>query len=432
MNLLIRNASQIVTCNDSKLPRAGKSQSEIGVIENGSIIIEDEKISFVGNTAELDAHIAENKIKDIPEFDARHKVIMPGFVDSHTHFVFDGSRENEYEMRLAGKSYQEIADAGGGIWSTVTKVRESDAESLKSYAENHLAKFLSCGTTTLEGKSGYGLDSENELKMLKVLNELNSLNEFGMDIVPTFLGAHSVPRDMSKDDYVELICNEMIPEVANNQVSKFIDIFIEKGYFDVGDADKILGKGVKHGLIPRTHIDQFTSMSGTEVCLKYGAVSLDHLEVMSDDDINLLSAHNKIAGRKTIAGLLPGVSYFLGISYAPARKLIDSGVPVLIATDFNPGSCMCENLQMMMSLASTQMKMTAEEIINAVTINPAYSLGLEHKIGSIESGKQADLLVFDIPSYKYLIYNFGVNNLEYVMKKGKMFRVNEIIPNTAN
>jgi imidazolonepropionase len=432
MNLLIRNSSQIVTCKSNGLPKAGKSMSEIDSLENNNIIISDERITFVGSNAELEAYLHDNNIKEMTEFDASGKVILPGFVDSHTHFVFAGSREDEYEMRLAGKSYQEIAETGGGIWSTVTKVRQSDKDELKFSAAKKLVSFFKYGTTTLEGKSGYGLDIENELKMLEVIKSLDKSNEFGIDIVPTFLGAHSIPKKISKESYIELICNEMIPSVANAHLSKFIDIFIEKDYFDVSDADRILGEGVKYGLTPRTHIDQFTSMGGTEISLKHGAVSLDHLEVMSNEDITLLSKHNESAKRKTVAGLLPGVSYFLGISYAPARKLIDTGVPVLIATDFNPGSCMSQNLQMMMSLASTQMKMTAEEIINAVTINPAYSLGLDHKIGSIEPGKQADLLIFDMPSYKYLIYNFGVNNLEYVVKKGRFFNVNEITSSLSN
>ncbi|MGB3017924.1 MAG: imidazolonepropionase [Ignavibacteria bacterium] len=432
MNLLIRNSSQIVTCKSNGLPKAGKAMSEIDALEDSNIIISDDMITFVGGNTELESYLQKNNIKEIAEFDASGKVIMPGFVDSHTHFVFAGSREDEYEMRLAGKSYQEIAETGGGIWSTVTNVRQSDKNELKSLAAKKLATFFSFGTTTLEGKSGYGLDIENELKMLDVINSLNSSNEFGIDIVPTFLGAHSIPREMSKESYVDLICNEMIPSVAKAHLSKYIDIFIEKGYFDVNDADRILGEGVKHGLTPRTHIDQFTSMGGTEISLKHGAVSLDHLEVMSDEDIKLMAKYNESAERKTVAGLLPGVSYFLGISYTPGRKLIDAGVPVLIATDFNPGSCMSQNMQLMMSLASTQIKMTAEEIINAVTINPAYSLGLDHKVGSIERGKQADLLIFDMPSYKYLIYNFGVNNLEFVVKKGKFFNVNEITSSLSN
>lgn len=430
MNIIIRNASQVVTCSGRSLPMAGKAQSEIGVILNGSVIISGEKIAFAGSESELMAFLSEEKPEIDIEYDAENKVVMPGFVDSHTHFVFAGSREDEYEMRLAGKSYKEIADSGGGIWSTVMQVRNSSEEELAVDSLRRLEKFFQYGTTTVEGKSGYGLDAGNELKMLRVLNLLSQENPLGMDIVPTFLGAHSVPKEISKADYIELICRDLIPEVAGGKLARYIDIFIEEGYFDAEDAGRILCKGREYGLAPRTHIDQFNSIGGTKASLTHGAVSLDHLEVMADSDIGLLRSHNEKAERKTTAGLLPGVSYFLGIPYAPARKLIDAGVPVLIATDFNPGSSMSENMQMMMSLASTQMKMSAEEIITSVTINPAYSLGLEDRIGSIEPGKQADILVFDIPSYKYIIYNFGVNNLECVIKKGRPFRISEFAPLT--
>lgn len=423
---IIKNASELVTCAGNKHPRAGKDQAEIGLIKDGSVVLSDDVILFAGSESSLTNFIKHNHIKADLEIDAKGKVVLPGFVDSHTHFVFSGSRENEYEMRLAGKSYQEIALEGGGIWSTVMDVRMTNEELLKNLAEERLRKFLQYGTTTIEGKSGYGLDTENELKMLRVLNSLKKSNRYGTDVVPTFLGAHSIPKELTKEDYIELICREIIPEVARNGLAKYLDVFIESGYFSKDDAEKILSEGTKYGLIPRTHIDQFTSAGGTEVSLNYNAASLDHLEVMSDDDIRHLADYNSSAKRSALAGLLPGVSYFLGIPYAPARKLIDAGVPVLIATDFNPGSSMCQNLQMMMSLASTQMKMNAEEIINAVTINPAYSLGLEKTVGSIEAGKQADLLIFDIPSYKYLLYNFGVNNLECVIKKGKLFKVDAI------
>lgn len=430
MNILIRNASQVVTCAGSSVPRAGRAQSEIGAVYNGSVLISGEVIAFAGSESELMAFLSEEKPEIDIEYDAENKVVMPGFVDSHTHFVFAGSRENEYEMRLAGRSYKEIADSGGGIWSTVKQVRNSSEEELAVASLRRLEKFFQYGTTTLEGKSGYGLDTGNELKMLRVLNLLAHENPLGMDIVPTFLGAHSIPKEISKAGYIELLCNELIPEVAAGKLARYIDIFIEEGYFDADDAGRILGNGREYGLTPRTHIDQFNSIGGTQASLTHGAVSLDHLEVMTDSDIDLLRLHNDKAERKATAGLLPGVSYFLGIPYAPARKLIDAQVPVIIATDFNPGSSMSENMQMMMSLASTQMKMSAEEIITSVTINPAYSLGLEDRIGSIEPGKQADILIFDIPSYKYIIYNFGVNNLECVIKKGRPFRISEFAPLT--
>lgn len=426
MNTLIRNASQVVTCTGRDLPKSGKLQGDVQVYSDCNLMIIDGKIAFRGSDTELTAFLRSYPADGFREISAKNKVILPGFVDAHTHFVFAGSRESEYEMRLAGMSYQEIAESGGGISSTVAALRNADEEQLLTASEKKLRNFFRYGTTTVEGKSGYGLDSVNELKMLRVLNRLKSDNMFGIDIVPTFLGAHSVPPGISKAEYVEIVCNEMIPSVAREGLAGFIDIFIEKGYFDTEDASAILSAGTEAGLKPRTHIDQFTSMGGTEASLRYGAVSLDHLEVMENEDIARLVIHNRAGKRKTLAGILPGVSYFLGIPYAPARTLIHAGVPVLLATDFNPGSSMTENMQMIMSLASTQLKMTAEEIISAVTVNAAYSLGLEAGIGSIEAGKQADLLIFDMPSYKYLIYNFGVNNLEYVIKRGNVYRINDI------
>lgn len=426
MNILIKNAGEIVTCGGKNLPKSGIDLHDLRILNNQNILICGEKISFIGSDNGLLDFIESAGVEVHREINAEGRVVMPGFVDSHTHFVFAGNRENEYEMRLAGKSYQEIAAAGGGIMSTVECVRKASAQELVEISEEKLGRFFSYGTTTIEGKSGYGLDRENELKMLFVLNELKHSNRFGMDIKATFLGAHAVPPGIEKDEYVSQICSDMIPEIAKSNLADYIDIFIEEGYFNADDADKILARGREHGLQVRTHIDQFTSMGGTEISLKHGAVSLDHLEVMSEADIQRLSAHNAVSPRKAQAGLLPGVSYFLGIPYAPARKLIEAGVPVLIATDFNPGSSMSQNIQMMMSLASTQMKMSAEEIISAVTINPAYSLGMESTVGSIEEGKQADILIFDMPSYKYLTYNFGLNNLEYVIKKGIPFNVNEI------
>ncbi|MCB0727614.1 MAG: imidazolonepropionase [Ignavibacteriae bacterium] len=422
MSLLIKNIKQLVTCaGRSRIPRAGKKQSDIGLIENGNIFIEKGKISFAGNISGLKKFLSSNTDTKYDILDASDKVIMPGFVDSHTHFVFAGSRENEYEMRLAGKSYEQIAKAGGGIISTVKALREIPKKALKEQAEDRLEKFVKYGTTTLEGKSGYGLDLGNEIKTLEIMKELNEENRYSLDIVSTFLGAHSVPPGIKKSDYVKEISHNMIPIIAKENLATFIDIFIEKNYFDTEDADLIFTMGKRFGLIPKLHTDQFNSVGGTDVAINHGAVSVDHLEVLSDEDIEKLVAFNKSReNRKIIATVLPGVSYFLDIPYAPARKLIKNNVPVALATDFNPGSCMTENMQMIMSLASLRLKMSAEEIINAVTANAAYALMMEDKVGSIEAGKQADLLIFDMPSYKYLFYNFGVNNLEKVFKKGKV------------
>lgn len=422
MDILIKDIKQLVTCkNRSRYPKSGKKQSDIGLMEKANIFIENGNISFVGNNSELKKFLATNKSTKYEILDASRKVVMPGFVDSHTHFVIAGSREDEYEMRLAGKSYQDIAKAGGGILSTVKAVRNTSKNILKVMAEERLKKFAEYGTTTLEGKSGYGLDLGNEIKILEVMNELNRENKYGLDIIPTFLGAHSIPPEKNKKEYVQEISHSIIPIVAKEKLAVFIDVFIEQNYFDREDADKIFTMGRRFGLIPKLHTDQFNSVGGTDIAIKHKAASVDHLEVMTSKDIAKLAKFNKNKiNRSIIATVLPGVSYFLNIPYAPARELIQSNIPVALATDFNPGSCMTENLQMIMSLASLKLKMKAEEILNAVTINAAFAVNMENKTGSIEKGKQADLLIFDMPSYKYLVYNFGVNNLESVYKKGKL------------
>lgn len=422
MDILIKNIKQLVTCrNKSSFPKSGKKQSEIGVIENGNIFIEKEKFSFVGNNSDLKKFLSTNKSTKYEIIDASNKIILPGFVDSHTHFVFSGSREHEYEMRLSGKTYQDIAKAGGGILSTVKAVRNTPKDKLKEIAEERLKKFVSYGTTTLEGKSGYGLDLGNEIKTLEIMNELNAENKFKLDIVSTFLGAHSIPPEKSKKEYIQEITNNLIPIISKSKSARFIDVFVEKNYFDANDAKEIFSMGRKFGLIPKLHTDQFNSIGGIDVAIKYKAASVDHLEETTLKDIEKISRYNKVrANRKIIATVLPGVSYFLNIAYSPAREFIKSNVPVAIATDFNPGSCMTENLQIIMSLASLKLKMSAEEIINAVTINGAFAINMENKVGSIEAGKQADLLIFDMPSYKYLIYNFGVNNIQTVLKKGQI------------
>ena len=289
---------------------------------------------------------------------------------------------------------------------------------MKKISEKRLFNFIKHGTTTLEAKSGYGLDTKTEIKMLEVINELNDENKFGADILPTFLGAHSIPSGVSKKDYIDIVCYEMLPQVANRKLAVFIDIFCEKGYFDKEDTERILSSGVSFGLIPKVHTDQFYSIGGVDVAKKLKAISVDHLEVLNATGIKALK------GTDIIATLLPGCSYFLNMVYPPARKIIENGIPVALATDFNPGSCMTENMQMIMSLASLKMKMTAEEIINAVTVNGAYALNIQNKTGNLTKGKQSDILIFDFKSYKDLIYHFGVNQLEKVFKKGKSIDLN--------
>lgn len=422
MDFLIKDIKQLVTCrNKSRFPKSGKKQSDIGLMENANIFIENESIAFVGSNSELKKFLSTCKSTKYEVIDCSSKVITPGFVDSHTHFVFAGSRENEYEMRQAGKTYQEIAKAGGGILSTVNAIRNAPKDKLKEISEARLKTFVSYGTTTLEGKSGYGLDTGNEVKILEIMNELNRENKYKLDIIPTFLGAHAVPPEYEKKDYVYELCHNMIPIISKSELATFIDVFVEENYFDKRDAEKIFTMGTKFGFKPKLHTDQFNSIGGVDIAIKHKAASVDHLEVISSEDIDKLAAYNKSKGnRSIIATILPGVSYFLNIPYAPARELISKNTAVALATDFNPGSCMTENLQIIMSLASLKLKMSAEEILNAVTINAAFAIDLENKVGSIEVGKQADLLIFDMPSYKYLIYNFGVNNIETVIKKGSI------------
>ena len=414
MAYLIKDITQLITCRDNlNFPKYGKEQSNIGLMRNGNVFMDKGIIKFVGKPGAL-KNFLKDKRKDYKVIDGKNKTVLPGFVDSHTHFIFSGSRAEEYEMRISGSTYEEIAKAGGGISSTVSSVRKTSREKLLKISEKRLANFLEYGTTTIEGKSGYGLDTRNEIKMLEVLNELKRKNKYRLDILPTFLGAHSIPAGMSKKEYIDLVCYEMIPLVAKRRLAVFIDIFCEKGYFTAKESLKILSTGAKFGLIPKIHTDQFNSVKGVETALYVNAISIDHLEVIKDTDIR------KLSKMKIIATLLPGVSYFLDIYYQPARKLIGNNVPVALATDFNPGSCMTENMQMIMSLASLKLKMSAEEILNAVTINAAYALFLQDKLGSIETGKQADLLIFDFNSYKDLLYHFGINQLQTVIKKGKI------------
>lgn len=411
--ILLKNISNLVTCaNPDGKAKRGKTQGEIYMIEKGCVLFTD-KILYAGNATGFKKYLKNNKVKNFKEIDCTGKTVMPGFVDSHTHLVFAGSRADEFEMKIEGKSYEEIAKAGGGIASTVKAVRKASKSELKKISEKRLYNFIRHGTTTLEAKSGYGLDTKTEIKMLEVINELSDDNKYGADILPTFLGAHSIPAGISKKDYVDLVCYEMLPQVAKRKLAKFIDIFCEKGYFDKGDTERILSAGASYGLIPKVHTDQFYSIGGVDVAKKVKAISVDHLEVLNTGGIKTLK------GTDIIATLLPGCSYFLNMVYPPARKIIENGIPVALATDFNPGSCMTENMQMIMSLASLKMKMTAEEIINAVTINGAYALFIQDKTGNLKAGKQADLLVFDFQSYKDLIYHFGVNQLEKVFIKGK-------------
>lgn len=382
--------------------------NELGIIENGAVLVENDKITWVGRMEDLSI----SSLKETDVLDCLDKVVMPGFVDAHTHLLFAGSREDEFAMRSTGATYQQIAERGGGIASTVQHVRAASKKELKKQARHQLNAILRHGTTTVEVKSGYGLDMDNEIKMLEAINELNK--EEVITILPTFLGAHALPPEYKnkKSEYVRLVIDKMIPYVSNHKLAIFCDVFCEQGYFEVDECEQILSQGKHYGLTPKVHAEELTPLGGASLAAKLGAASADHLEHVSDDGIR------ELAASQVVAVVLPGVSFFLNHRYAPARKLIDAGVPVAIASDFNPGSCMSYSMPLMMTVACTHMGMTPEESITASTLNGAAAVNLSHEIGSIEVGKKADMIVLDIPNYKFLPYHFGENHLNKVVKNG--------------
>jgi imidazolonepropionase len=409
MNLLIKNIKQLVTVHANGMPvKSGKDMHDLGIIEHATVLIQNGLFRWIGPSAEFDQTVDEH----IDILDASELVGLPGFVDSHTHLLFAGSRENEFAMRIEGKSYQEIAHAGGGILSTVHATRISTKKELKRFARRHLDTMLTEGTTTVEIKSGYGLTEKDEIKLLDAINDLSE--ECLMDIVPTFLGAHAVPPEFNdnSDAYIDLICTRMLPYIAQRKLAIFCDVFCEEGYFSVEQCRRIFEAAKPLGIRNKIHADQLTQTGASILAAEVGAVSADHLEQIDDAGIAAL----KQSG--TIATVLPGVSFFLNQNYPPARKIIDAGVPLAIASNFNPGSCMSYSMPMMMTIACTHMAMTPEEALTASTLNGAAALGLSEKLGSIEVGKQADIVLYDIPGYRYLAYHFGTNHVAKVVKHG--------------
>ncbi len=409
MNLLIKNIKQLVTVRSNGKPfKAGSDMRDLGVIEHATVLIQDGLFSWVGPSTEF----TQTPDESIDIIDATEYVALPGFVDSHTHLLFAGSREDEFAMRVEGKTYQEIAQAGGGILSTMNATRAATRKELKRSARHHLEVMLSEGTTTVEIKSGYGLSEHAEIKMMEALHDLNE--ESLVDIVPTFLGAHAIPPEFQNnpDGYIDLICTRMLPYIAQKKMAAFCDAFCEDGYFSIDQCRKIFRTAKTLGMGIKVHADQLTQFGASKLAAEMGAISADHLEQIDTAGIDAL----KHAG--TIATVLPGVSFFLHYGYPPARTIIDAGVPLAIASNFNPGSCMSYSMPLMMTIACTQMSLTPEEAITAATLNGAAALGMSKLIGSIEVGKQADIVLYDIPSYRYLLYHFGTSHVAKVIKRG--------------
>lgn len=411
--LVIKNISNLITLRGKNEPRVKESLKDIGIINNGIIALNKDKIIYVGE-GELPSNILidENTIF----IDGTGKTVTPGFVDSHTHVVHGGSRENELAMKLKGVPYLDILAAGGGIHSTVKSTREASFEELYNQASKSLDIMLSYGVTTVEAKSGYGIeDFQTELRQLEVAKKLNE--DHPIDIISTFMGAHAVPKKYKNnpEEFVDIIINNMIPEVAKKDLAKFCDVFCEEGVFTIDQSRRILLAAREHGMESKIHADEIKPLGGAELAAEISCVSADHLIAASDEGIKMM------AEKGVIANLLPGTSFNLQTgSFAKARKMVELGVPIALSTDYNPGSCPTENLQLIMSFASLLMKMTPEEVITGVTINGACALGLEEKIGSLEVGKQGDVVIFDSPNLEYIIYHFGINHTDIVIKKGKL------------
>ncbi|NGM82436.1 imidazolonepropionase [Paenibacillus sp. 7124] len=410
----IKCADQVVTMKGaSHLPKKGNEMSEIGVIENGSIILENDKISFVGSDQEA-AQYLESLNGAATTIEASGKIVTPGLIDPHTHLVFAGSREKELEMRLQGAKYIDILKQGGGILSSTRSTREATMEQLVEQASRRLDRFLQYGVTTVEAKSGYGLTVEDELKQLRAAKVLNSIH--AIDLVSTFMGAHAIPAEYkdNPDAYVNLVIEEMIPVVAREGLAEFCDVFCEEGVFTVEQSEKILEAGKRYGLLPKIHADEIVRIGGAELAAKVGAVSAEHLLQASDEGIQALAESG------TIAVLLPGTAFFLMEKPARARAMIDAGVAIAISTDCNPGSSPTQSMPFVMNAACLMMKMTPAEVLASATINAAHAIGLADRIGSIEVGKTADLVLFQASNYQTLQYNFAVNLVDTVIKNGKV------------
>ncbi len=410
--LLITNIGQLITM-EGPAPRIGSQLKDIGLIENAGIAVSGDEILAVGTSDEIEgrADLAES----CKVIDADRAVVSPGLIDPHTHPVFSRTREEEFEMRLQGKSYMEIAESGGGIRSSVRDLRTTDKSVLMEKTKQRLDRMLSYGVTTIEAKSGYGLSVESEIKQLEVIRDLNAVHQ--IDLIPTFLGAHEFPDEYRDrhDEYINIINNEMIPIVVENKLAEFSDIFTEEGVYTIEESRAVQTVAKKAGLKLKFHADELESVGGGELAAELGAISADHLVYISDNGIKAMAS----AG--TIAVLLPGTTFSLaGKQYAPARKMIESGVAIALSTDCNPGSSYSESLPFMASLSALQMKMTAAEAFSAITVNAACAIDRAGQLGQLKPGLPADIVIWDMNDYRELPYHYAVNLVRKVIKQGKV------------
>ncbi|KOF56484.1 imidazolonepropionase [Clostridium sp. DMHC 10] len=413
--IIIFNASEIATPTGSKA-KYGKEMNDISIIKNGSIVIENGLIRDVGPTTSITRKYNLSKYNII---DAKDKSIVPGFVDAHTHFIFGGYREEEFFQRINGTSYMEIMNNDGGIESTVKKTRNMTLKELYEVGLDRLNSMLGFGITTVEGKSGYGLDFQTETKQLKVMKKLDESHP--VDVVSTFLGAHATPQEYKgkNDEYIDFMIEKLYPYIVRNKLAEFCDVFCEDGVFSIEESRKLLLEAKKLGFKLKVHADEISSFGGAELASSIGAISADHLLNVSDEGIK------EMAKNKVVSVLLPATAFTLDKPFANARKMIDDGCAVALGSDYNPGSCFSNSIPLIISLACIKMRMTPEEILTALTINGAAALDREASIGSIEIGKKADLLMLKYPSYKYLMYNTGINIVDTVVKNGEIKLINK-------
>jgi imidazolonepropionase len=410
-NVLVRGARQLVTLRGSAGPRRGGALCELGIIQDGAVLIQNGVITTLGPSRRVENLGAARRALEI---DASGRVVAPGFVDSHTHLVCGPPRLADYEMRLAGAGYLEIAKAGGGILSSVRAVRDTPIRRLVLQARRMLGGFIRHGTTTLEAKSGYGLDETGERKALRAVRALSGKP---LDLVGTYLGAHVVPPEYRNrpDEYIEWMCSYLMPKIRRRNLATFVDVYCDQGAYSVEQARRYLEAAQALGFQLKVHAEQLSRRGGAMLAVEFGAASVDHLDHVNDDDIRALAAS------ATIGTLLPGAVFHLGLNrYAPARKMIDAGVAVALATDFNPGTSPTYSMQMILSLACSQMRMTPAEALSAATINGAYAIRRADRAGSIETGKDGDLVIFNVPDYREIPYHFGVNLVSMTIKRGEV------------